>query len=432
MVARSRVDFITWIRSKYMWKILNADMSYFHREKMGVLTDTLTLQAAHPGVCLVASVEIISSSALIIALLVAAFIVAPFLTLAVLGMLVIITLATQYHISKAKTMGTVGAVNENALQSDAVETLGGIHLIKSFLLEPTRWLGFHNKADDVANISYSLLKNRGQMAVLQELALFGLIGAVVFLGVSILDLGIAVVVALLFILYRMTPKVTGLNQQRQGLSISLGALVRVKTIIDEASDTKIINGKIPFTGLQSGIHLKNVSFSYDGAGQVLQDTSFTLEKGKITAISGTSGAGKTTLVDLILRHYDPTEGSILVDGVDLKEIDSASWRSMIGVVSQDTFLFNDTIANNIALDRAEVTKEDIIRAAKQAFAHEFIEELPDGYETSIGDRGWNLSGGQRQRIALAPRNSETSRNPNPGRGDELPGLSVRTPDPGVH
>ena len=129
--------------------------------------------------------------------------------------------------------------------------------------------------------------------------------------------------------------------------------------------------------------------------------NFKIPKGSMTAIVGPSGSGKTTLIDLIVRLYDPTAGSVLIDDVDLKNLILGDWRQSIGVVSQDVFLFNDTVFNNIALGKPKVSKKDVTTAAIQAYAHQFIEAMPDKYETIVGDRGWNLSGGQRQRLALA-------------------------------
>jgi ABC-type multidrug transport system fused ATPase/permease subunit len=206
---------------------------------------------------------------------------------------------------------------------------------------------------------------------------------------------------LLLILYRLAPRISGLNSRRQQLAVSLAALHRARTVLNEAASPSIVTGSSPFSTLSSGIELKNVSFSYDGEASVLQGASFTIHQGSMTAIAGVSGSGKTTIIDLILRLYDPVQGSVLVDGVDLKDLDLASWRQAVSVVSQDVFLFNDTIANNIALGHPEIPRDEITGAAAQAYAHDFIQSFPQGYETMIGDRGWNLSGGQRQRLALA-------------------------------
>jgi subfamily B ATP-binding cassette protein MsbA len=144
-----------------------------------------------------------------------------------------------------------------------------------------------------------------------------------------------------------------------------------------------------------------VTFGYD-TQPVLDDVSFTARRGDVIAIVGASGAGKTTLVDLIPRFYEPTRGRILLDGIDTREITLPSLRSLTGIVSQDTVVFNDTVRNNLAYGAAaSYSDEQVTAAARAANAHQFISELPDGYDTMLGERGTRLSGGQRQRIAIA-------------------------------
>ncbi|MGB4258770.1 MAG: ABC transporter ATP-binding protein [Phycisphaerae bacterium] len=150
------------------------------------------------------------------------------------------------------------------------------------------------------------------------------------------------------------------------------------------------------------ITLRNVSFAYPGTtARVLQNINLDIAPGEIVALVGSSGAGKTTLCNLIARFYDPTEGCILLDGTDLRDIEIASYRNLLGIVEQDTFLFDGTVAENIGYGRRGATLDEIREAARQANAHDFISELKDGYETFIGERGVKLSGGQRQRIAIA-------------------------------
>ena len=262
-------------------------------------------------------------------------------------------------------------------------------------------MAFNHGAQRLADTNFNLTRNQSQIVIIQEIALFGLIGGIVIVGVSVLSLDITLIVTMLFILYRMAPRITALNAQRQSLLGNLASLQRVKQVAEAAGNREIISGDMPFSKLHNGIELRGIDFSYNGSVQVLHDTSFTIEAGKMTAIIGTSGAGKTTLIDLLLRFYDPVGGTVLVDGVDLRELDLESWRGSIGVVSQDVFLFNDTIANNINLGRPGASQESIEAVARQAYAHDFIMDLPEKYETRVGDRGWNLSGGQRQRVALA-------------------------------
>ena len=153
--------------------------------------------------------------------------------------------------------------------------------------------------------------------------------------------------------------------------------------------------------LETAVSFDDVSFSYASRGAVLAQVSFQIPKGKLVGIIGPSGAGKTTVADLLLRLVDPTEGRITIDGHDIRELSIAEWRGHVGYVAQDAVLLNDTIESNIAFYGAGLSHEDIVAAAKHAYIHEFIQSLPDGYETVIGERGIMLSGGQRQRVALA-------------------------------
>jgi len=156
----------------------------------------------------------------------------------------------------------------------------------------------------------------------------------------------------------------------------------------------------PLHGFHQGITFSKVSFSY-GETKVLQDINFTLEKGKTIALVGPSGGGKSTLADLVPRFYDPTEGQILLDGIDLKRISTQELRSLLGIVTQESILFNDTVYNNIAFGMDGVTEDQVMEAAKIANAHDFIVKMEHGYQSYIGDRGIKLSGGQRQRLSIA-------------------------------
>lgn len=161
-------------------------------------------------------------------------------------------------------------------------------------------------------------------------------------------------------------------------------------------------GSIPLENFQKEIRLNNVSHRYQAEGEfALQDINLTIKKGDIIAIVGSSGAGKTTLIDILPRFYDPTHGTVTIDDHDLKEVCLADLRALFGLVSQDVMLFNDTIRANIGFSSVNARAEDIEKAARLAFAHDFIIQLPDGYDTLLGERGMNLSGGQRQRLAIA-------------------------------
>jgi subfamily B ATP-binding cassette protein MsbA len=161
------------------------------------------------------------------------------------------------------------------------------------------------------------------------------------------------------------------------------------------------NGEIEFKGLKRSIDLVSVDFGYDDENLVLHNITLTIEKGKMTALVGASGAGKTTLADLIPRFYNATDGYLYIDEVDVRQFEINSLRRKIAVVSQDTFIFNTNVWQNISYGTPEATNDEIKQAAKLANALDFILEMPEGFDTQLGDRGVRLSGGQRQRIAIA-------------------------------
>jgi ABC-type multidrug transport system fused ATPase/permease subunit len=199
---------------------------------------------------------------------------------------------------------------------------------------------------------------------------------------------------------RIMPSLNLISSQWMQLMGILPNLEMIKSILEE-NNQQVKTGSTIFQRLSSGIKFDQVSLSYPGRSEVLSAVTLEFQKGKQTAIVGPSGSGKTTIADLITRLFDPSAGKILVDHVDLRSFDTSSWLEKIAYVSQDTFIFNATILENISFGRPHITKNEVMEAAKIAHAHEFIMELPQGYETLVGDRGLKLSGGQRQRLAIA-------------------------------
>ena len=209
----------------------------------------------------------------------------------------------------------------------------------------------------------------------------------------------AAFVAAAFMMYTPVKKLSRVNATLQQ---AMAASERIFEILDTHSEVPQRPGAQPLARLRQAIEFRNVSFAYDGVSKtILKDVSFSVRLGQAAAIVGLSGAGKTTLVNLVPRFYDVSGGSILIDGTDIRDGTLTSLRSQIGIVTQDTVLFDDTIANNIAYGSPGASRDDIEAAARAAHAHEFVTMLADKYETRIGERGQKLSGGQRQRLAIA-------------------------------
>jgi len=213
---------------------------------------------------------------------------------------------------------------------------------------------------------------------------------------------VTVLFMFVIVLSRLIAPIKILNSARATILEKLPILKQITELLDDEGKEYVANGTTPFAKLQNSIEFTNVAFRYaPHLPVVVEDLNFSIAKGGKTAIVGPSGSGKSTLIELLLRFYDPQEGAITVDGTDLKNLDMHDWRRSVGVVSQDVFLFNDTVRNNIAFADPEATELQVQDAAVKAYAHEFILDLPNGYDTMIGERGVLLSGGQRQRIAIA-------------------------------
>jgi ATP-binding cassette subfamily B protein len=215
-----------------------------------------------------------------------------------------------------------------------------------------------------------------------------------------LALGAGLVV-LVGLLTQFASQVANLTNITNSIQQSLSGARRVFEVLDTPVEIQSLSPPIALPRARGAVRFESVSFAYDATLPVLRDVSFTVEPGQCVAILGATGAGKSTLLSLIARFYDPTEGRILVDGHDLRTLDIDDLRRNIGIVFQESFLFSNTIAANIAYGQPDATPDEIEHAARIACAHEFIVAAPEGYEAVLGEGGMNLSGGQRQRLAIA-------------------------------
>jgi ABC-type multidrug transport system fused ATPase/permease subunit len=215
------------------------------------------------------------------------------------------------------------------------------------------------------------------------------------------NMTIGALVAFSSLMSSVTSPVESFSQLLQMLQSAAGSMQRVVQILDEPVEVQDMRGAQPLPRMQRDLQFEKVFFSYTGEQPTLQDVTFAVKAGQHIAVVGPSGAGKSSVINLILRFYDPQQGSVLLDGVDVRTGTQASLRDQMGVVFQDTFVFNSTITENLRYGRLDATNDEIIAAARQAEIHDFIMTLPGGYDTVVGERGSRLSGGQRQRLAIA-------------------------------
>jgi len=208
-------------------------------------------------------------------------------------------------------------------------------------------------------------------------------------------------VVFIFYLGKMYKPMQELSKMTDSYSKAAVGYERIKEVMDTESDVKDRPGARPAAPLKGEIELEHVSFQYPDSGPILQDVNFHIQPGQVAALVGPTGAGKTTIASLIPRFYDPSEGVVRVDGMDVRSLQQKTLRQQISFVLQETLLFHGTVWANIAYGKPDATRDEIIHAAQIANAHEFIEKLPQGFDTMVGERGVTLSGGQRQRIAIA-------------------------------
>jgi subfamily B ATP-binding cassette protein MsbA len=285
------------------------------------------------------------------------------------------------------------------------ETLTGVRIVKGFTRESAedqRFARFNEayfrtnmKSTQVSAITSPVLEAVGVIGV-AGIIWYG--GSQVIQGVMTPGTFFSFLTAV-FLMYTPIKRLASANNTIQQ---ALSAAERVFAVLDVPTEAARDTGERDLSGVRSTIELRDVTFRYDGVEALALDAlSLTVRAGEVLAIVGSSGAGKTTLVNLIPRFYDPTSGAILIDRVDLREIRLAALRRQIGIVSQETLLFDDTVRNNIAYGKDDAVMDAITEAARAAYAHDFIMRLPNGYETLIGENGVKLSGGERQRLAIA-------------------------------
>lgn len=305
---------------------------------------------------------------------------------------------------KLRKISTATQESMSDINSLLFESIYGIGIVKSFSAEDYQIGKFRSYNNRYFKMLMKSVKRMTVISPLGEFVGVGCMAIVLWIGGKDVVEGrlsagafIAFLAALLSLIkpFKRLSRLYGISLQ------ALAAITRVFNILDREPSVKDTKGAFGLSEFKDCIEFKDIDFSYDTDIAVLKNVNIRVSKGEILAIVGMSGAGKTTLVSLLSRFYDAKKGRVLIDGKDIRDFNISSLRAQIGIVTQETILFNDSVRNNIAFGRPNAGIEDIIVAAKAANAHDFIMKMPDGYDTFIGDRGVKLSGGERQRIAIA-------------------------------
>lgn len=381
-------------------------LSYFHKRRAGQLISRVTndVEVANKGIN-VSFTNLSRDPILILMYLGMAVVISWKLTIIAftvlpLSMIVIIRIG-----KKLRKYSTRQQEKMAVLTSILQETVSGIRVVKAFAMEKfeidrfkresERWFRDVFKIAAIQKLSSPLTE---QLSVLVGLVILWYGGTQVLSGHG---LNAEYFILFLVCIFSLVQPIKALSGVNNSIQEGLAAAERIFRVLDSPIEEVENTGKLLITKTEGNVVFNNVSFAYNDGEWVLNEINFDVKPGEVVALVGPSGAGKSTLVDLIPRFYDPVKGNITIDGVDISEVNLNSLRSQMGIVTQEIILFNDSVRNNIAYGMSNISDEQILLATKAANAHQFILDMPEGYDTIIGDRGVKLSGGQRQRISIA-------------------------------
>ena len=387
-------------------KIQTLDMEYFSGKKTGDMMIRVMTDPSNINSIILEIFDMISEIIKVGLCLGIAFYIDFDLTLGVMVVTPILIITVRRYAKRLKRSGKHRQEALDSLNSKLQETLSGIRIIRAFATEDYEINNFKKKNANLKKIAVRSARYNAKANSIMEAMNYIIIALLLmFSGYRVLRAksftpgDFITIVGAISSMY--TPARRAMTRFNS-ISVNMSSITRVSEILEEMPSIVNRENCIKFENFVSDITFENVDFKYrDSTEKILKNINLNVKKGETVAFVGNSGGGKSTLVNLIPRFFDVSSGSLRIDGIDIRDYEIKSLRKAIGIVPQETFLFSGTILSNIKYSRRDATFEEIVEAAKQANAHEFIENLSDGYNTEIGERGVKLSGGQKQRIAIA-------------------------------
>lgn len=401
-----RVHTLLNLRRAVFNKVMSLDMSFFSNQRKGDIMNTITgdvgvIQGSITGTLLVFFKDPITLIGYFVVLFMYSFKLTFFTMLIIpLSGLIISRIVKNLRQSASESQQSLGH-----MLSHLDESLTGLRIVKAFNAVKYTQDKFHQENIRYTNIIRSISRRQELAQPTSEFLGVAVVAGIVLYGGALVlsnsvELSASTFVAYIIIFSQVLRPAKSITNSFGAIQSGIASGERVLKLLDTEPGIKDRPDAVALKSFQKELEFRNVSFAYEKK-TILKNISFKIPLGKTIALVGPSGGGKSTISDLIPRFYDPQEGSILIDGMDIRDCTQESVRNLMGIVNQEAILFNDTIFNNIAFGKPEATMEEVMQAAKVANAHEFIMSSEKGYHTFIGDRGVKLSGGQKQRISIA-------------------------------
>ena len=400
---------ITDLRNKLYDKILQRSTAFFSRHATGVLMSTVINDVEKIQVTFsIALAEFLQQFFTLLGLVGVVIVLGHKLALVLLLFIPFVIFSVGRIGLRVRQTTRRGQDKLADIQNILHETITGNRIVKAFTMERWESRRFRDAARKLFRANLRSVAAQAQSSPLMEIIGAIAVAALLWMGRRVISsqaMTTGVFIAFIFAVFKLYDPVRKFALFNNSLQQALGATQEIFRFMDEPDEIQEKPGAATLAPFQKSVKFENVGFAYAGGNgdglPILGSINLEIEAGEIVAIVGSSGAGKSTLVHLIPRFFDVTSGAIKIDGRDLRDVTLASLRAQIGVVTQETILFNDTVRNNIAYGQPNVTQPAVVEAARAALAHNFIQRLPEGYDTIIGERGLRLSGGERQRIAIA-------------------------------
>lgn len=381
---------------------LDARVKYFDEEGSDDILNAIVTQTNYAGRVIMRVVKIIEVLFLSLVYLFIAFVISPLLTIFAVGVLGFLTIFLRRVVKPGYQVGDIVADANERRQEAAQAGTQGIRDVRIFGLTDELRRDFVDAIDRFTSARITLRRNEAAISNFYRLGVAISVFVLIYLALTFANLSVGALGVFLFAMFQLGPKVSSLNKLFYKLENELPHLIRTQNFIEELESRNERNNPTrDVPAVIDHIEFDDVEFSYNEDELVLRGIDFEVEKGEFVAFVGQSGAGKSTIVSLLTRLYEIDDGEIRANGAPIHEMDIDEWRERIAVVRQDPFIFNDTLEYNLTIGNRDVARSELDRACEISKVDEFLGELPDGYETMLGDDGVRLSGGQKQRVALA-------------------------------